>query len=314
MRSSVLIALLVSSAAGLCCWTASAQSPDGNVRAVLELSQRFYYAGEPFPVRISIGNNGPNKVSNPVEIPLFKGFLIQSADDTWLQATDDPGIEIAIRPDKLAPHAFYGSIVDLSKVFPGLREPGMYEIQWSAGGVESDTVVIKMIPRYDASKDYIARLETSEGAIVIELQRDTAPFAVKNFVDLAHADFYDGLTFHEVRPDALIVTGDPGGTGSGGTGYTFPAELSRVAIEPGTVLMKPVSRSPLSNSSQFIIMLRPEPTWSGRFTVLGRVIQGLEVARKISKLPSSAESSRPFYTSGGDSDPPGLDRRACAAG
>ena len=295
IRSTVGAAIVFTSAVGLCPSPVSAQASNGNVRAILELGQRFYYAGEPFPVRISIGNDGPNKVQNPVETPLFKGFLVQSIDGTWLPASENPGIEDPDRPIKLAPNAFYGTIVDLTRVYPDLRKPGRYEIRWSAGGVDSGAVAVKMIPRYDGSKEYVARLETTEGAIVIALQRDAAPFAVKNFVDLVHTGFYDGLTFHEVRADALIVSGDPTGTGSGGTGYTFPAELSRVAIEPGTVLMKPVSPSPLSNSSQFMIMLRPEPAWSGRFTVLGRVVEGLEVARKISKVTSTAESSRPFH-------------------
>lgn len=274
--------------------TAAQDAPDGRVKAVLALSQRFYYAGDPLRVRISIGNEGTQPVANPVKTPLFRGFQVRSGGKA-IEAQGEPDVAEPARPEKLSPNAFYGSVVDLTKIYPQLLQPGEYEIEWSGGDVRSDTLVVRLIPRYDPAKDYTARLETDEGTIVLAFLKDAAPLAVKNFIDLAHAHFYDGLIFHEVRPDWYVAGGDPLGTGAGGAGYSYPAETPALPVVAGTVLMKPVSPSPPSNSSQFILMLRPEPTWTGQFTVFAQVIDGLEVAKRISRLPSTQQTAQPFF-------------------
>jgi cyclophilin family peptidyl-prolyl cis-trans isomerase len=262
-------------------------APDG-VKVVLELNQRFYYAGDPFPVRISIGNEGAEKVSNPLKKPLFRGFEVRTADGEILEPSGDPGVAEPSRPDKLAPASFYGAVVDLTRIYPDLREVGQYEVRWAASGIESETIVVRMIPRYDPSKSHVVRLSTTEGVIVIELLKNSAPLAVKNFVDLAHAGFYDDRSIFEVRPDAFIV-------GGGYSGYTFPAELTPVAVVAGTVLLKPASLSPPANGAEFIIALRPEPGWTGQLTVVGQVVEGLDVARKISRLPSTGQAGKPRF-------------------
>jgi len=61
----------------------------------------------------------------------------------------------------------------------------------------------------------------------------------------------------------------------------------------GTVVLKPASLAPPSNSSQFVISLRPEPRWTGQFTILGQVVQGVDVVKKISNVPSERPSFRP---------------------
>ena len=277
---------------GLAASVSVAQEP---VKAVLELSQRLYYAGEPFFVKVSIGNDGKKKVSNPVKTSLFQGFQIRSADGKLIQPSGQPNVPEPSRPEKLSPNSFYGSIVDLTQLYPELLQVGEYQVHWSADGVSSDTIVVRMITKYDPAKEYRARLETEQGPIVMDFFSDTSPLAVKNFVDLANAGFYNGLTFHEVRPEQFIVGGDPLGNGAGGAGYSYPAEASTLPMVAGTVLMKPVSPSPPSNSSQFMILLRPEPTWTGQFTVLGQVVSGLEIVRNISRLPNSHRASQPYY-------------------
>jgi cyclophilin family peptidyl-prolyl cis-trans isomerase len=68
--------------------------------------------------------------------------------------------------------------------------------------------------------------------------------------------------------------------------------LAAVPVVAGTVVLKPAGLAPPANSSQFIISLRPEPKWTGQFTVLGQVVDGLDTVRKISNLPST---DRPNY-------------------
>jgi cyclophilin family peptidyl-prolyl cis-trans isomerase len=286
-RPTVLV-LVACALCGLASAPVPAQeSSPGGVKVVLELGQRFYYAGDPFPVRISIGNEGTEKVANPVKKALFGGFEVRGSDGEVIKASGEAGVAEPTRPDKLAPNSFYGAVVDLTKIYPELLETGRYEVRWAANGVESERIVVRMIPRYDPSKRYLARLSTTQGVIVIELLK-AAPLAVKNFVDLAHAGFYDDRRFYEVRPDAFIV-------GGGSSGYTYPAELAPVPVVAGTVVMKPASPSPPANGAEFIIALRPEPGWTGQFTVVGQVVEGLEVARKISQVPSSGAAGRPQF-------------------
>jgi len=289
MERLPVLTLLACALAGAVAAPPRAESPGPEgVKVVLELSQRFYYAGDPLPIRVSVGNDGAKKVANPVKTSLFRGFEVRAGDGKVIEPSGDPGVAEPARPDKLAPSSFYGAIVDLTRVYPELLEVGRYEVLWIADGLESDTIVVKMIPRYDPSKDYVARVSTTEGAIVIELLKGSAPLAVKNFVDLAHADFYDDRTFNEVRPDAYVV-------GGASAGYSYPAELSPLPVVAGTVLMKPMSASPPANGAEFIIALRPEPGWTGQLTVVGQVVEGLDVARKISQLPSTGRGASPAF-------------------
>lgn len=263
-----------------------------SVKALLELNQQFYYVGEPLNVRVTIANYGAAEVSNPVKSPVLGAFTVTDAAGTALPAQGKPDAQEPSRPSKLAPKAFYGAVVDLSQLYPQVKSKGRYTIRWSAGGMTSDAVVVTVVPKFDPSKNYSARVETEDGAFVIDLMKLTAPIATKAFVDLANAGFYDGLLIHEVRGDQAIGGGDPTGTGNGQAPLRYPAELAAVPVVAGTVVLKPAGLAPPANSSQFIISLRPEPGWTGQFTVLGQVTEGLDVVRKISSRPST---DRPNY-------------------
>jgi len=264
----------------------------GSVRATMELKQEFFYVGEPMDVRVSISNNGDSEVENPVKSPLFSSFAVADTAGKRIDPQAKPVAQEPSRPAKLASGAFYGAVVDLSQMYPQLRSKGKYTIRWFADGVSSDEILVTVIPKFDPSKIYKARVETEEGTFVIELLKRSAPIAVKTFVDLANAGFYDGLLFHEARADHLIAGGDPTGTGAGHAPILYPAELAATPIVAGSVLMKPAALAPPANSSQFIITLRPEPSWVGQFTGVGQVVDGLEVIRKISRKETS---DRPKY-------------------
>ncbi|MDX1388527.1 MAG: peptidylprolyl isomerase [Acidobacteriota bacterium] len=292
MRRRV-VSMLVPALLGLTALTApSAQETDSSgVWALIELNQRVYYAGEPFNVRVSIGNGGEETIDNPVKTPLFKGFKVRPVGGDLIAPTGTPTESDPQRPAKLGGRGFYGGVVDLTTVYPELMSNGHFEIEWSEAGVESNTLSVKIIPRFDVSADYRAIVDTDQGKFVIDFFGDVSPIAVKNFVDLSRAKFYDGLIFHEVRRDHYIVGGDPTATGSGTAGYSYPAEMSATPAVAGTVLMKPVGPTPPANSSQFVILLRPEPAWVGQFTVVGQVVEGLDIIRKISQAPVAGAAS-----------------------
>jgi len=266
--------------------------PSGSVKAVMELKQQFYYVGEPMTVRVAISNDGTSDVANPVKSPIFGSFIVADPQGKRLAAQAKPQAQEPSRPTKLTPSEFYGAAVDLSQMYPQLRSKGKYSIRWSADGVSSDEIVVTVIPKFDPSKDYTARVETELGDFVIELLKRSAPIAVKTFVDLANAGFYDGLVLHEARVDQIVGGGDPTGTGGGQAPILYPAELAAIPIVAGSVIMKPAGLAPPANSSQFVVSLRPEPGWIGQFTVLGQVIDGLDLVRKISNVPTS---DRPKY-------------------
>jgi peptidyl-prolyl cis-trans isomerase-like 3 len=275
--------------------TAKRTTNEGTIRAAVELSRSLYYAGDPLELRVSIGNNGDAEVPNPVKTPLPAGLEVRIAGGAALKGVAKSGASERSRPERLAPKYAYSAVIDLTKLFPDLASPGQYEIRWAADGVTSPTLVVRLIPRYDPSKEYRVRVETDEGAFALEFFSKSAPLATKAFIDMANAGFYDGLSFHEIHKDQFVVGGDSQGDGPGTPPLRYPADPSNVPVVAGTVVMKPLSPSPPTNGSQFIVMLRAEPTWTGQATVLGQVVDGLEVLQRISRLPSTEQTTRPFF-------------------
>jgi len=133
----------------------------------------------------------------------------------------------------------------------------------------------------------VAELMTEKGVIVFKMYPATAPGTVKNFIKLSKKGFYDGLTFHRVVKDVIVQGGDPSGNGSGGPGYTLPAEISSSLIHvPGTVAMArlddSVNPDKRSSGSQFYICLSSAPRLDGNYTIFGEVTEGLDIAGQIS--------------------------------
>ena len=136
-----------------------------------------------------------------------------------------------------------------------------------------------------------AVMNTSEGAIEIELFDDDAPKTVSNFTKLAGEGYYDGLTFHRVIPDFMIQGGCPRGDGTGGPGYTFEDEFNDHKVERGALAM--ANAGPNTNGSQFFIVTADSCPWlDGKHTVFGRVTSGMDVVDAISALPTDG-SDRP---------------------
>jgi cyclophilin family peptidyl-prolyl cis-trans isomerase len=118
------------------------------------------------------------------------------------------------------------------------------------------------------------------GDIVIEFYPEDAPKTVDNFVKLAKKGFYDGLTFHRREERFVIQGGDPKGNGSGGPGYTIPAEFNKQKHVRGAVAMAR-TQDPNSAGSQFYICLAPANFLDGQYTVFGIVTKGMDVADKV---------------------------------
>ena len=136
----------------------------------------------------------------------------------------------------------------------------------------------------DTAKTYVVTISTAKGDIVAQLDASAAPQTVNNFVFLARAGFYDGLTFHRVEPGFVIQGGDPAGTGGGGPGYTVPAEIQLPHVEGAIAMARrgdQVNPTRASSGSQFYITLAPTPFLDGAYTAFGQVTTGMDVVQSI---------------------------------
>ena len=126
-------------------------------------------------------------------------------------------------------------------------------------------------------------METTKGKVVIELLPDLAPNHVARIKELAREKFYDGIVFHRVIDGFMAQTGDPTGTGMGGSDKPdLKAEFSAVPHVRGTCSMAR-SQNPNSANSQFFICFTDAPWLNKQYTVWGQVIEGMDVIDQIKK-------------------------------
>lgn len=135
------------------------------------------------------------------------------------------------------------------------------------------------------------------GTIDVELDADTAPITVTNFVKLAQEGFYDGLTFHRIMDGFMIQGGDPNGNGTGGSDENIKGEFSNNGVENdishtrGTISMARAT-DPDSASSQFFIVQSDSTFLDGDYAGFGHVTEGMDIVDKI------CEDSKPTDNNG----------------
>lgn len=139
-----------------------------------------------------------------------------------------------------------------------------------------------------SGKHHVAIEISSYGTIEVELDADTAPITVTNFINLANSGFYNGLTFHRVIDGFMIQGGDPNGDGTGGSSEKIKGEFKSNGVQNnishirGTISM---ARSSANNSasSQFFIMQKDTPSLDGQYAAFGTVTSGMDIVDKICK-------------------------------
>jgi peptidyl-prolyl cis-trans isomerase A (cyclophilin A) len=148
-----------------------------------------------------------------------------------------------------------------------------------------------------------AVFETSQGTIVCRLFEKEAPQTVANFVGLAEGTkefkdsrtgqkvkrpFYDGLSFHRVIPKFMIQGGCPLGTGTGDPGYRFADEFHPSLRHDKAGKLSMANAGPNTNGSQFFLTVAPTPWLDNKHAIFGEIVEGLDLAIKISELPRGA--------------------------
>jgi cyclophilin family peptidyl-prolyl cis-trans isomerase/protein-disulfide isomerase len=135
----------------------------------------------------------------------------------------------------------------------------------------------------DVNKTYEATITTTKGDVTIALYPDKAPLAVNSFVFLAVEGFYNNVEFHRVIPGFVAQVGDPSGLGMGGPGYKYANEVTDLKFDSEGVLG--VANAGVdTNGSQFFITYAPQTALDGGYTVFGKVIEGMDVVKKINAV------------------------------
>ncbi|KAJ2768542.1 Peptidyl-prolyl cis-trans isomerase-like 1 [Coemansia nantahalensis] len=139
-------------------------------------------------------------------------------------------------------------------------------------------------------------LETTLGAITLELYWNEAPRTCQNFYTLAQRGYYNNVAFHRIVHGFMIQGGDPTGTGRGGEsiyGHKFADETTKSLKHTGAGVLSMANSGPNTNGSQFFITLAPTPHLDGKHTVFGRVLAGMGVVRDMGQVPTD-KSDRPL--------------------
>ncbi|CAL1277877.1 unnamed protein product [Larinioides sclopetarius] len=140
-------------------------------------------------------------------------------------------------------------------------------------------------------------MHTDVGDIKMELFCELCPKACENFLALSASSYYDGCLFHRNIKGFIVQTGDPTGTGKGGTsiwGRKFEDELKDELKHNTRGIVSVANNGPNTNGSQFFLTYAKQPHLDMKYTVFGKVIDGLETLDELEKLPVNSKTFRPL--------------------
>lgn len=181
----------------------------------------------------------------------------------------------------------YGAVI---RVTLSMLVLGVFLYSGSESVWAKDSTVVRIGEK--AGKAPRAMIKTKFGEMEVVFFPELAPKHVESFLGLAKKGFFNGTIFHRVIPGFMIQGGDPNtkdpskrnAYGTGGPGYTLPAEFNKIPHERG-ILSAARTADPNSAGSQFFIMVARSPHLDGQYTVFGEVVKGIEVADKVVSQP-----------------------------
>lgn len=234
--------------------------------AAANLGDSLFLRRAPVPALISALSRlrSPADIEAIQEVCRTLGKIGDASAAGALESVIDDGDEPAARAAAEALAAITGE--DQSGLLAAEREPLHVDLDF--GFIESlpETIAV--------------RLETSLGDVLMEWYRDAAPFTIQALLKLAEREgFYRGLVFHRVVPNFVVQGGDPRGDGWGGPGYSVRSEFSALSYGSGTVGIASAGKD--TEGSQFFITHSPQPHLDGRYTIIGRVVGGMDVVDGI---------------------------------
>lgn len=190
---------------------------------------------------------------------------------------------------------------DTSEVEPTVTPKMATEEEAEAAGFtdasENDDAIIVLDTSKELTGIHHADISIRDyGDIQVELDADTAPITVTNFVKLVQNQFYDGLTFWRIMDGFMMQGGDPKGNGTGGSGETIKGEFSGNGVDNdishtrGTISMAR-STDPDSASSQFFIVQSDSTYLDGQYAAFGHVTEGMDIVDQICKAAKPTDNN-----------------------
>lgn len=151
------------------------------------------------------------------------------------------------------------------------------------------------VAEFDPDHDYFARMQTNKGTVLIRFLPDVAPMHVTSFIYLTRMGFYDGLTFHRVIKNFMAQGGCPLHNGTGGPGYEYAGEYRDDVKHDKPGLLSMANAGPGTDGSQFFLTFVPTPWLDGKHTILGEVVEGMDVLKVLEAAGSdSGRTSEPL--------------------
>ncbi|HEY6565988.1 MAG TPA: peptidylprolyl isomerase [Actinomycetota bacterium] len=207
-------------------------------------------------------------------------ILLIVAASAFLAGDDPASTQAASVPPSASLDPSASPAGDIPKSCSSEAPPGADEVKPAFDEPAPDTV--------DPTKTYTATIDTSCGAIQVDLLAGTATEAVNSFVFLAEEGFYDGLTWHRLVEGFVIQGGDPEGVGTGGPGYETPVTVTDGSSFDAKGVVAFAHAATGGNGSQFFITLAPTPSLDppqGEYTIFGNVTKGMDVVETIGSFP-----------------------------
>jgi len=278
-KLAALAALLVPAALAL---SADAKPP---LSVFFETQLPYFYEGDDLPVAMTVKNISDGTVDNRKGLELLAGLQVEDARGAKLKKSETTGI-LMTQPASVEKSAFFGRVLSLTEIFPGLQKAGNYKLSWNGEGADANSLILHIVERYDPKKNYRAKFETEFGNFVIDLNKEASPRHVRNFVDLVREGYYNGNQFHRVIPGQAIIGGSPTGDPAAGSGYNLDPEISEVPTDAGTMLqVRNRETGAMDSGAHFMILGIAKPELRGRMSVLGKVVEGMDTIKTLCQVP-----------------------------
>jgi len=282
MSTKIAMLLGALAVAGLASAASSSPADEGRLRVSMD-ARELFVPGEKFGVAIEL-----TAVGGDVELEAWRlSPAILSLDGKPLLPRSN-GSSITLAQDDVISMSFeVGARIDKTSDFAlgcdGSGEEALSVTVLEKAGAELDFMTL---PVEDLGK-YRVYMRTNQGDMLHEMWPHLAPNHVRNFLDLSHTGFYDGVIFHRTGRGFMIQGGDPTGTGRGSGPRNVDAEFSKEAHVRG-VLSMARGPGPNSASSQFFVMHGSSPSLDGKYSIFGKMMIGYDALEAIVTAPGQA--------------------------
>ena len=253
----------------------------------------LYGQNEPVMIKLRLGNQIEGMIKAK-RWPDILGGLTVSKDGVALEPNPKYRSKDLYKRNAVLGYGSHKDFrLNLRKYFPGVSQSGVYKVSYKDDfyDITANNIQVAAVDRPPLNQSYV--LNTSLGRIVIDLDEDQAANHAKNFALLVQMQFYRDMIFHRVISEFVIQTGDPLGTGEGGSGFPLALEKSPFLkhVKYAVGMARSLDRN--SATSQFYICLQKVTELDDGYSVIGKVTEGFEVVDKIGAITTTGPNGEP---------------------